>query len=311
MSIVYVHEKNTTKGTLQLKSNAVSRQYVRYFEVKSDSITENPVTIMFAADPGTGLTIPVLGAVFSADNIAMVTQVQPTKREDSPYYWDVEVDYDEPSNTDPNNPGGSPTDPTQWMMQVEVSWVKRQIPCEKDINNKSICNSANEPYMPPPNIDREDMRIAMTLYLPYLMLDDMMTYNNTINSTAWCGIPVGQGKLSVTARKEKVNNEIYYQHTFIVEVNTDGWALKLIDKGLQHLVKPDGSEETSSAPGSGDKVMAITDANGMPVRSPMLLNGAGGKLAAGANPVIFPANGYDVYTSKDWGTYVPTITNLG
>ena len=181
MTILSVRELNNVKGTLALEKDTVKRTYARYYLVQSDTITENPVTVFFASDPGTGVTIPVLGAAYSPDSIAMVTQIQPQKRLDTPNFWDVEVDYSEPQCTDPQNPSGNPTDPTQWMMNVEVTWVvKRQIPCEKETTGKSICNSANEPYMPPPNIDREDMRISMTLYLPYLMLSDMLTYNNTI-----------------------------------------------------------------------------------------------------------------------------------
>lgn len=306
MSILQVLEKNNKKGSVQLVKGEIKRVYTRYFQVQSGSLSEDPVTVMFASDPHTSVAIPTLESSWGTSDPSIVcTKIEPTKREDAPYWWDVEVEYTQSENQNANPPtgGGNPLDPSTWQPELNITWVKRMVPVEIDKSNppKAICSSAKEPYFPPAQIDREDMRICFGCYEATLNVGEIQTYNNTINSNLAFGIvTAGTGKLSITASLQKINNQNWYRKTFICEVNKDGWNLKLIDKGTKHWTDRAGNEMNSASWPSDAKQQDVCDDNGVPTKTPRLLNGCGGKLAAGATPVVFPAGGYVVYDVANW-----------
>jgi hypothetical protein len=122
-----------------------------------------------------------------------------------------------------------------------------------------------------------------------------LSYSRTTNSSAitLSGYTVAaEGALLGKIRIQKVYEQwegtqiTYWRVTYPITIRSDGWRVKVIDSG------------PSYKDGSG-KLIRFKDPTGTEIGT-QLLNGSGGKLADGADPVIYPTAGFKNYPTANW-----------
>jgi hypothetical protein len=219
--------------------------------------------------------------------------------------------------------GNNSTNPLQWHDEIHVSFTQISIPVESAIfkgftklgvNNKSfkqgkemaIMNSACKPFDPTIEDEIDIKVIRMTRNVEAYDDTQLTQYQGAINSDVVTinkpnykfktsfGLYHGRIK-SLTADFQITNGIPYYKHGIEIHVYPPGkygWLRLLLDQGFEELYRegdkrPDGqtvsiSELPSNRP---FEVKTITDEEGLPVTSPVRLDGNGKMLKPEDDPV--------------------------
>lgn len=184
-------------------------------------------------------------------------------------------------------------EPNPINRNVKISWntVTYDKAIVSDINNKGVVNSAGDYYDPPPSVPWE--RVAFHFRKNYSSPQTwVLSYCNSVNNSdiSILGIKILASNARFSqpngSEEQEENGVIYYETSWDIEADVETWQLEILDEGLRKL------------DASGDQV-AITDANGNDITSPVLLDGTGGQLA---NPSLDNAvfNVHKVYYEKDY-----------
>lgn len=301
------------------------REFVRVFIVQQtdagnvvnpDYIMENAPDLPRQGDPYAGYSAE------DADNGVTVRRVRVTTR--APKIWQVECSYSSkqgyggnlPSEsrsapgggggggqTGPGYPpgfGGGPTgegtpsaspvkidNPLLRPATVRYSAVKRMIIVKYDNNLDRVMNSAKQAFDPP--VQMEQARLAMHVQQNVALFDPstIAEYVMAINSTKWAGGAAKTWRCEDISAERKFEEGIFYwQRSFLFVYNPDGWnPYEVLDQGAGYRASP------------GDTKLTKFFANGSPLPKGHL-NGAGGMLPVGDNPVYLH---FEIYDELDFG----------
>lgn len=199
-----------------------------------------------------------------------------------------------PSRTEADNPLDEP---------FELSWGGLSLEKVLDIDEDgyAIVNSAGEPFDPPVtvednlpilNIVRNESRASFDPTLIY-------RYRRARNSDAFWGADPGQVRIMPITAEYPWHPACgrYWRVTYQFVFNDEGWTRKLLDLGFRTL----------SGSGSSTVLKQVVDAKGVPVSTPVLLDGLGHKLAPGATPVAVE---YAVYKSLPFAIFNLDLTQV-
>lgn len=191
--------------------------------------------------------------------------------------WEVEVSYDNTINAE-NAPDPRETDPFTVSMSTET--VQRVM--EIDLDGYLVTNSAGQKFDNPPMEDwlYPVFTFSRTEYVnPCRKVVD---FNRRVNSVEFWGYGPGQ----ILIRDIRPTASINYgmpswnlQYEVAINMEGSGWDLDILDAGHYERVQTSTSSEGQVG------LVPIRDKNGMEVREPQLLNGAGRLLPEGSDPV--------------------------
>jgi hypothetical protein len=119
-----------------------------------------------------------------------------------------------------------PTDPRNWSPEIQVGWVKRQVPMHYDVNGNAVVNSAGQPINPAPPVDDDIMQIRYTRYEATPNFAQMKLYKNTINKAKFWGFSPGTVKLlPIAANLEWITlngiNYSFWKKSYTFECTSD------------------------------------------------------------------------------------------
>lgn len=284
-------EKTGRSGTVDRGRAGI---YTRVFTVESSSPLTGPRQAMqavkdtFGLDVGTPYQLgeapdTVLGTTgddwYEADSQSVVNAMTAQQISSDGLQWDVTVEFGSPEGVLPENP---------LLEEPEEEWGANayERPVDQDSSGNPICNTAGDPFDPPPM--RDDSRLVLTITRNEATADPALSreYGDTVNNATFYGAAAGKVKLkSRTARKvpfEGLPAGHYFKVTYVFEFNEDGWQKRLLNVGFRQLV-------------SGNLVPIYMGTQ--LATSPCLLNSSG---ALTATPYF---RTFDVYRSKDFGTF--------
>lgn len=179
--------------------------------------------------------------------------------------------------------GGSVPTPgyTAPLNRDPVMWIERgseSVPVTKDKDGKAIVNSAGQPFDEPIFRDRPTNVFVVRRYFNSLVAIDTLNshYDNTTNSDPILSRAIGELRYLGTETGEPVIEEgaAWWIGLTKVAARKGGWKAKILDRGWK----------VKTVDGTG--VINATDANGMQVTEPELLDGAGYYLGNIADPVF-------------------------
>lgn len=292
--------------------------FVVTYEVIVDSIDDGPQIV--DAAPG----LPRNGDIYSAGNDTDSSSFCMSKsfqRRDETV-WRVVCNYgpltiDSPTSKFSTGTGrdkyGVPTDdPLDELVPFRTGQYTRQIPVEKaknvqrlghrmEMTDGPVTNSAGVVFDPPPEMDYSILVVYASARSAGYIEGMIPTFFNVVNSdnfrlkradfdmilepfTCRC-VDIG---VSLNLR----NNILYWQYDFALAIDTYfTWRPEILDRGFEARAAvgdPDGRGSTI-LPGTIDdwkpKVRTLTDMNGHPLQTPILLNGLGQPLPDDDDPV--------------------------
>lgn len=206
------------------------------------------------------------------------------------------------------------SDPTQWHDEIEFSFTQQQVVAEKAtfrqfLNGKgnpyfkpdqerAITNSAGVPFDPPLTKDVNIRVIRITKRSKKCQAIKHAKYISAVNSDSFTidkpaygfSYPVSpyNCKFKSYSTSFLIDNKIkYFRETIELHIHPDGWRRQVLDQGThrgQNEGDKDNAGNTISASDIGTgwtPYTQIVDAQGVPVASPVALDGAGQPLAAG------------------------------
>jgi len=181
---------------------------------------------------------------------------------------------------------GDEADPLAEDWDVEWSFNATSEPIDKDIDGKALLNSSKEPFDPPISEDFHDLVLRVTrneaTFDPIIADSYMHTVNDGLFLQTF---QPGQAKVvNYAGRPVKYNNGVYHIVNYEIHFRRDGWGRRLLDQGYRTKTGTDEDGKPTYA--------TVLDDAGTPVSQPVLLDGAGGKLADGADEV------YLTFTTK-------------
>tara|TARA_R110000803_G_scaffold178636_1_gene241033 strand:+ start:777 stop:1745 length:969 start_codon:yes stop_codon:yes gene_type:complete len=287
------------KGQTGSHSADSKREYTAVYMVKADAKTDGPQEIISNA------SLPAFGSTysFSGDSDSQATLKSLAPRRKGGLLWEVSAKWStsEPGAGTGEN-GGTISSPSEERPEVRITSQQVNEPVEKATLKTDLiraiyfeddeimpCNSAGVPFIP--GLERlgahQLIRITRneTNY-PALALG----YQDAINSDDFTITSRGLN-MSIDERQARMMNiggsakrkfdEDYWEMTYEILVNFDGWNQQVADRGVHACAGPGCSDGHGGIVSIGDvqdgqpRVRAILDAEGMPISTPVFLNGKG------------------------------------
>lgn len=250
MAVTYVGE--LSEGRRAQNDRGV-RTYTRVFRLTTSSQTDNAFTV------GSNGSLPVIGNTFPSDGNAYCTNLD-VQCVRGWRIWDVTATYstERVLNTVPTS------DPTY------ITWDTEQFqkPATQDKDGKGVVNSAGDPFIPAAQMD--DSRRIVTVQKNLANVPTwILSYQDAVNSDTFTidgrSIAIGEAKMQrVSVGPPEIRNgTTFRQVTFVIALQRDGWAMKLLDQGYN---------ERRLITTTGKKPIHI---NGQLPSSPVLLDGNG------------------------------------
>jgi hypothetical protein len=246
------------------------QEYVRVFQVFTDTKTDGPDTVLSA--PGMPqLYDSYTNASGTEVNVAaLVKYREPLQDNDDPTKWLVRVQYT--TNIDEILQANPLLRPAKVSRKTE----RFTRPIFQDANGAAIVNSAGQPFSPPPEV--EDFRLVIEVQKNFLALDDFNLSNNFLyrtNSVTFLGFPPNTLWLADYSATQTIEYPTVYDAcTFSFHANPLTWTLFILDQGYYYV---DGS----------NNLRRVQDPfTAQPLSAPALLNGSGAQLAHGGTPVF-------------------------
>lgn len=274
------------------------RAYKRYFRVRVNTKTVDPVQVCYAPElprPYQPYTDPVLNIV---DFLAVVSRISAKPQdEDDWQVWIVTVEYDTGAirrgagtSGKPDAQGGDkPKDE-----EPEVDWdseIETYAP-QSDLDGKAIVNSAGDPFQPAPTTRVGHPCLTITRIEDSWSQDDQKKWAFRVNKDPFLGEQPGMW-LMYPPKARKIYKGILklYRVTYkvvllnAVEVGRVSWQMYLLDCGMRQLTTVNVG--TVLVPLIVVLPVPICE-NGHPVAHPVLLNGAGGRANRNAQGIPRP-----------------------
>lgn len=193
--------------------------------------------------------------------------------------------------------------PTAWKVTVHykeipdplledytVDWLFASVmePIDKDRNGAALVNSADESFDPPIQEEYNDLVLRITRHEGEYNPLTAAEYKKAVNSDQFLWFDPYTVKCSLfEGRRIRYAGLYYYQvnYEFIIRSDPDadnnisGWKRRILDQGFREKTGTDGEGKPTYA--------LILDDTSKPVNQPVLLNGAGVKKTAAADPYYF------------------------
>jgi hypothetical protein len=258
------------------------RGYQRVFYVDFDSPFYGPKTVIAALPVAIGqkyALTDITGSIIEKDDGAFVQSIDVRVSSEDGCQWEATVTYG------PYDANQQPQNPIDWPLQITHSFAKFESIANEDIDGNAILNSADDYFDPP--VTRDDSRPVMRIARNEATFDPATAYQfkDAVNKATFFGADPGTVKCADISADLIFNPDIgwYYSVSYEFEYNPDGWEKQILDQGLKYLDS------------TGSKV-PVTE-KGIPATSPVLLDGNGAQLAAGADPVFLK---FKVYPEEDF-----------
>lgn len=281
MAIVFVREVAGREGVFD---STPVRDFRRVFLVLVDDLSTHPDQVKDA------IGIPTLNEVHPRDSGSKVQRIIPRQMDDHPELWEVSVEYSSRSSQ------GSQTNPDPLLRPASFDWStsRRTVPVTKtkkscgdsnEFTSQAITNSAGEPFDPPPVIPDSSLVLRITRNEP-LFDPEVRQFLNCTNMEVFQGFDGCTVLFSDVAATRVFEGDIEFDRvTYTFEINDSDWELELLDQGYYELV-------------SGELKPARDGTEGTLPSKPVLLDGAGRKLASGEDPEFLA---FGVFEAKDFG----------
>lgn len=252
MTVTYLSESASDRRAI---NELGVRSYTRGFWLTTTSQSEGPYTV------GSHASLPDIGSAHPEDSSAWCRRLS-VECVAGWRLWKVIAEYS--SEYELN------TTPTSDPAIITWSTEQFQKPAEFDASGNAVVNSAGDKFDPPALMD--DSRRIVTVQknmsaVPTWILTYQDAVNNDTFSVGGVSIAIGQAKMqsvNVSVRKTR-NLTNFYEVTFTMHLQKDGWVLSIVDAGYRKKV------------GTGREIITNTDKT-LPT-TPVALDGSGGVLA--------------------------------
>lgn len=246
------------------------REYTRTLQVTCDSANDGPYTIQSSGQ------IPTIGTGYTfgndTDTVAWLRGISYKRKGRSPdtnqYLWKVELRYSSAAS-DSNQPEENPLN-----RPVEVSGgnTKYSVYTDRDVNGDLLLNSAGTP-LPPVEVELTRGVWTFVRNEEFAPIAAQLTAVNRVNSMAMWGCePKTLKLLDCQWRKVYENQYTYYQCTYVIEYNPDGFVFEPADNGFWE------------SDGSGGVKPIIDPVTQKPVTEPQKMDGAGAAIWDDSTP---------------------------
>lgn len=243
----------------------------RVFTVLLDG-TDSPAARLAQAQTAAG--IPRRGEVHPFR--PAITASEPTVRCKAPYLYEVRVEYSISGGgrieADKGPLAQRPTRRWSWQSSTEqVDW---------DFAGKPIVNSAGQPLDPPLTMEIIDPVLEISRNEPLRDASSMIAYRMAINSDPFYGAAPGQARMLSVSSEEVQEEKLVYLRTIYriafrpgpqgeADAEKKAWCTRVMDQGTC-----EGGDW-----GQGHELKPIYDEHGVPISSPVKLDGNGKELA--------------------------------
>lgn len=265
-------------------NNRYEREYVRTFKVLCSARTDGPETIRFSRACPRPWSF-YWSASGAADLGSWCKDLEFRQDALDPYTWHVRAVYSsvvERPDIHAENP---------LLRPAVVSWGHTSVmkPLEFDNVGQAITSSSKERFDPPPEI--EDVRMTLRIQRNQIRYDALFYagYLNSVNDDTWLTFPPGMVRcMGIEGTRQYESGILFWDVTFNFQIKAgydpeengaDAWAFRLLDRGFYSL-------------DNAGKQVRLFDKLGQPLTTPALLDGAGAKLAVGADPKFRTYWGY-------------------
>ena len=251
----------------------------RKFDIIFDSDTK-PVEMPILAYnveyvSGSEARIPRLWDTHPYDPWAYV--IRKSGRSKGGYNWEVVCEYERVE------------EPLETPFRLSYGHAYSHEQIDKDADGAPITNSALETSDPPLMEEYTDLVMRFEVNWP---LDDwriplLADYGNVVNSDWFFGGRYAPGTClcrCVEASEARLAGPWYYMMVIEILVRPDGWQKRFLDEGFRVVVKDSAGNPEKDDDGNL-KFQTLTDSEGNPLTSPVMLDGTGSRLADGATPV--------------------------
>jgi hypothetical protein len=154
---------------------------------------------------------------------------------------------------------------------------------DQDVEDTPVVNSANDPFSNPLVRDRGGITLTVTQNEQTFNGSTALQYCNCVNSNSFMGADPSTLKVTIGATNvwdQKYG--MYWTVVYTFEYNANTWDQTVLDCGFY---KVDGVKKT-----------LCLDHNNVPATTPVLLDGAGGQLAADGTPSYMTFKPYQAVT---------------
>lgn len=265
MSITSVKEFFTTTGKF-VGGKQHTREYSRTFLCISNDKNDATVTVYLAFKAQTGIDYGVEYTTPNEyDTYAYCQELDFSREGDDGLNWIVSAIYKP-------YPLGSNSD-CPWLQPAKYNWSvnKMQENYDQDYDGNNVLNSSGDGFQNPLIRDRGGITLVCTQNEQTFSGSTALSVCNCINSNSFLGAAARTLKVNIGASNtwdQLWGN--YWTVSYTFEYNPRTWDATVLDCGFYVL-------------SSGKKVLALDDHN-MPVNSPILLDGSGGKLDPSGTP---------------------------
>lgn len=308
MGVLWCREKYGNEA--EFDTHADGSKYKKIYRLRvEDAQADRELTII--NDPIVQAKIKLLqpweaGSDIDPSSFAMRFRLR--QDEDHPELYDLEVEFEPPTIQDEagGNPSGNPlADPpeVEWgyttLKQGLWEIYKHPLESPRDLKDWDeaefsvrigALSSAKEPFDPQPDLDEHILTLTVTRNEPNYNALLSILYAGVTNSDNFppYGVPAGKAlMLPWRATRQFRNGVFYWKVKYEVHFRKKGWDLRLVDHGSYYW-------DASALPAGeldyrlGAKKIRFRDEFGASTTG--LLNGRGGKLAVGSDPIIMTIN---------------------
>ncbi len=149
--------------------------------------------------------------------------------------WDVTAEYATDKIEKNDNPLNEPA-------RFSLDWAQHESVVEKDIDGNPIANTVGDLFVDPP-LTKDDSRPVLTISKNYAaslfnaLCGIMEEYKDVVSSDTFLGRDAGKWKMAnITTGDLQTKNDIeYYKLTLQMQLNKDGWAPSILNRGHRFL----------------------------------------------------------------------------
>lgn len=239
MSVIQVITK--ARGS---RGTATSKGETRYgydLQVVTDDVADGAQTV------GDALGFSVFDTYQfgnDSDFFSRLKQIDIQRSTDSPFVWDVAVDFDSEVEDWDENPLLRPT-----IIDYDFEPYER-VATTDVVTNQPIVNAAGVPFDPPILIP--DTRLVISFERNELVfpLAAAVAYQNATNSDPWFGLLPYQGKMVITGKFTKEGGYDFYAMRYECHVKWDTWVEMVLNAGMTNkdgspCTEKDGTTQVS------------------------------------------------------------------
>lgn len=305
MAVEWVRERWDGRQGGGNASAEVSAQ--KQYLIKTNSKTDSEFDVL-----SDGL-VPAFGDAHPVVPELIIDDIRISQRSESPFFWNLTVKYTNKregvnagkldGDTPSTSQGGSGGAASPTSLEPEISWSTEQyqVPCDVDINNYGVVNSAGDPFDPLPM--KDESRLTCTIEIQSATVPSwLLTYSDAINNTAITidGISIDQYQAKVQSiqvgKVQQLGTETFRTVTLSISILEDTWIKKVLDQGFRAALT--GADNFA--------LHNIVDDDGNEISSPALLDGFGFELRnPSADTAVFLP--FHIYNEKDF-TVLPGVT---